>query len=342
MQTFSTLDGNLYAPIRQKVQEFARRDGIYEFSYFYNFPFTDVPFIAATVNCWATSPELAASTAKEFAAWVWEHRKQFVAAPRSASDAVQMALATLATQRRMQSSETSRPQLLEESLTRLASADEELARASGFVPDLNAPGPIVIAEKSDNPGGGAPGDGTHLLWELINVNVQQAAVCAIRDADTVRQALQAGVGSTIDVELGGKLSTQSGEPVRGKAYVKTISDGRYTIVSPMGQGTKLDVGPAVGLLIEGVDVAVISGLMQAFDHAHMRLVGFDPRDYCIIVVKSANHFRAWWTGIASEIIDCDPPGLASIDLSTYTFKKKVRKLYPLDADAVYPETEWKW
>jgi microcystin degradation protein MlrC len=105
----------------------------------------------------------------------------------------------------------------------------------------------------------------------------------------------------------------------------------------MIQGMKFDVGPAVGLVIEGVDVSVISGMMQAFDNGQMRVVGFDPRDYRIVVVKSANHCRAWWTGVASKIIDSDPPGIASNDLSTFTFKKKTRKRYPLDADAVYPE-----
>ncbi len=56
-----------------------------------------------------------------------------------------------------------------------------------------------------------------------------------------------------------------------------------------------------------------------------------------MVVKSANHFRAWWTDVASAIIDCDPPGIASNDLTTFTYEKKTRKLYPLDAGAVYPE-----
>jgi microcystin degradation protein MlrC len=336
----STLDNNLYAPIRQKVEEFAQRDGLYEFSYFYGCSVSDIVFNSATVNCWATSSELAASTAKEFATWVWENRQQFVVEPISAAAAVQQALTTLVEQGRIQSNEVNRPIIFEESLARLASADQELAASSGFLPDQHAPGPIVIAERSDNPGSGAPGDATHLLWELINNNVQQAAVCAICDPETVKQAMQAGVGSIIDVELGGKLSKLSGDPVRGKAYVKSISDGRYTIVSPMGQGTKFDVGPAVGLVIEGVDVAVTSGCMQAFDHAQMKLVGFDYRDYRVIVVKSANHFRAWWSGVASQIIDCDPPGLGSGDLTTFNFTQKTRKLYPLDADAVYPEPAW--
>jgi microcystin degradation protein MlrC len=69
----------------------------------------------------------------------------------------------------------------------------------------------------------------------------------------------------------------------------------------------------------------------------MKLVGSYRHDYRIIVVKSGNHFRAWWSGVASQIIDSDPSGISSNDLSTFAFQKKTRKLYPLNAHAVYPE-----
>jgi len=332
---FSTLPGNVHAPIRDKVVEFAKRDGIYEFSYGYGFPFADVSFNSPTVNCWAISPELAESIAREFAAWVWQNREQFVCKPISAAGAVKLALAELEKQGRIGSNEISRPLTIDESSARLMSADEETSRNSGFLPDAKAKGPVVIAEKSDNPGGGAPGDATHVLWELIKNQVQQAAVCTIKDPETVKQAMAAGVGSVIDVKLGGKASKLSGASVEGKAYVKSISDGRYTIVSPMGKGVKFNTGPSVGLLIEGVDVTVISGTMQALDAQQMKLNGFDPLDYRIIVVKSANHFRAWWANVASLIIDCDPPGIASNDLFSFKYEKKTAKLYPLDKDAVY-------
>ena len=336
MQCISTMDGNLYAPIRRKVEEMAKREGIYEFSVAYGFAFADVPFNSPVVNVWAKSPELAEKTAKEAAALIWQNRERFVATPLSAGDAVKQALTELVKQGRLMQADV-RPMLYDEASARLASGKEEQERSYGFLPDAKRPGPIVISEKSDNPGGGAPGDATHLLRELIRNNVQQAAVCAIRDAQTVQKAMQAGVGKLIDVELGGKLSKLGGAPIKGKAYVKSISDGRYTVVSPMGAGTKFDVGPAVGLLIEGVDVAVVCGLMQSFDANQMKMVGFDPMDYRIVVVKSANHFRAWWTDIASQIIDSDPPGIASKNLSTFVFKRKTRKVFPLDADAVYPE-----
>lgn len=332
----STMDGCLHAPIRQKVEEFAERQGIHEFSFAYGFPFADVPFNTATVNCWAESDQLASDTAREFATLLWENRRHFVCKPVSAADAVDRALDALVQQGRVLSTDVGRPEVVDESQARLASPDAELEHTSGFIPDTDSPGPVVIAEKSDNPGGGAPGDATHVLHELIENQVEQAAVCTIRDPETVQQAIAAGVGSVIDVELGGKLSSLSGEPVRGKAYVKTIGDNRYTVISPMGRGTKFDTGPAVGLTIGGVDVAVVSGVMQPFDAGQMKNVGFDPRDYRVVVLKSANHFRAWWTDIASAIIDCDPPGIASNDLSTFTFQNKSRDAYPLDPDTVYP------
>lgn len=336
MQLAATLDGNPYADIRKKVQEFAARPGIYEFSHFYCFAMADVPFNTATVNCWAESQTLAEATAKEFAAWLWNNRERFVIPSATAAEAVDKALEILASQGRADAPARQQPVLFEEAAARLASDAEELANAAGFVPDADTPGPVLIAETSDNQGGGSPGDATHVLWELIKRNVQQAAVCTIRDPDTVKLAMAAGVGAIIDVELGGKRSRSSGEPVRGKAYVKSIADGRYTVRSPMGMGAKLDTGPAVGLVIEGVDVAVISGIMQPFDHGQMKNVGFDPRDYRIVVVKSSNHFRAWWSGIASAIVDADPPGLCSNNLAVYDFTKKRGKLFPLDKDAQYP------
>lgn len=328
----STIDGCLYAPIRAEAQAYALREGIHEFSFAYGFPFADVDFNHAAVNCWAESPELAASTAKAFAAWVWANRERFVARTLSAQEAVALACDELARQGRVDRADATRaPTGAEEG----ASAGPAPARSFGFVPDTRPQGPVVIADKSDNTGSGAPGDATHLLRELIARGVRQAAVCTIRDPETVRQAMGAGVGSVIDVELGGKASALGGAPIRGKGYVKSISDGRYTVVSPMGRGTRLDTGPSVGLLIEGVDVAVISGTMQPFDAGQMKQLGFDPRDYRVVVLKSANHFRAWWSDVASLIIDADPQGIATSDLWSFEFKHKRHRLYPLDAEAAY-------
>src|ERR1700722_15539087 len=86
-------------------------------------------------------------------------------------------------------------------------------------------GPIVINEFSDNPGGGAPGDGTHLLSALLDAGVDDAVFCGLVDPKAVESAHQAGVGATIDMRLGGKHDSRSGAPIRCSAYVRQLTDG---------------------------------------------------------------------------------------------------------------------
>ena len=61
-------------------------------------------------------------------------------------------------------------------------------------------GLIVFADGSDNPGGGAPADGTVALRALIDANFEGAVVGVLFDPETAAQAHAAGVGATIRSE----------------------------------------------------------------------------------------------------------------------------------------------
>jgi|GEM_PF-6426940 Uncharacterized conserved protein len=63
--------------------------------------------------------------------------------------------------------------------------------------------------------------------------------------------------------------------------------------------------PSGCLLVEGVDVTIISGTMQAFNHSQMKL-GSSTNATTASSLKSDNHFRAWWSEVASQVIDSDP------------------------------------
>lgn len=58
-------------------------------------------------------------------------------------------------------------------------------------------GLYVLADCSDNPGGGSPGDGTHILRGLLERGIQNAVIAAIYDPETVAQAEKAGIGAVI-------------------------------------------------------------------------------------------------------------------------------------------------
>ncbi len=190
--------------------------------------------------------------------------------------------------------------------------------------------PIVINEYSDNPGGGGPGDGTHLLKAMIEQNAPNTCFGFICDPEVADEAHKADIGSTIDVKLGGKTDSLHGEPLLIKGYVKCLSDGKITQSSPMWQGLKHNLGKSARLQVGNVDIIVCSIKMQTFDEQVFLLHGIDVTKYKIVALKSANHFRAYYDSVAKEIITVDSPGLTSGNLSTVDYKRINRPIYPLD------------
>lgn len=200
-----------------------------------------------------------------------------------------------------------------------------------------APGqPIVFNEASDNPGGGGPGDGTHLLRAMIEASLSHACYGSIFDPETAAQAHAAGVGQTIDVALGGKIDPMHGKTIRMPAYIKALTDGRFIQQSPMGRGAQIDLGKIARLVIGGIDVLVYSrGKTQTLDTEVFLLHGIDVMRYKVVALKSSNHFRAGFEPIAHEIIRVDTPGLVSADLFSYPYRRLTRPIAPLDEDVAW-------
>jgi microcystin degradation protein MlrC len=192
--------------------------------------------------------------------------------------------------------------------------------------------PVVINEKADNPGGGAPGDGTHLLRVMLESNLESACFGFIADPETAERAHAAGTGATIQVRLGGKSDELHGTPIEAEAYVKLLTDGRFKLTTPMGQGMPVELGRCARLVINGVDVIVSSVRTQTLDPEVFLLHGIDVTRYKIVALKSSAHFRAGFAPIAAALIRCDTPGLVSADLTTFPYRRLERPIWPLDRD----------
>lgn len=200
------------------------------------------------------------------------------------------------------------------------------------IPD--GPMPVIINESSDNTGGGAPGDGTHLLREMLERNVP-SAFGYIFDPEVAQQAAKAGVGATISCRLGGKMDSHHGEPIELKeAYVKAISDGTYVNQSSKGGGNTVRLGLSVNLVVGNVNIVVASGRTQAMDDGPLRMVGVSRDLVKIVAVKSSQHFKAWWTDRSRGIVSCDSPGIHSSDLTVFDFKHSNPNYFPF-VDAVW-------
>src|SRR5205814_10456236 len=97
--------------------------------------------------------------------------------------------------------------------------DAAMARVSSH----NLPKPMVLADVSDNAGGGAASDSTFLLKALLDKKIKDAAVGMIWDPGAVKLAFEAGEGAELDIRLGGKLGPQSGAPIDARAKVLKVA-----------------------------------------------------------------------------------------------------------------------
>jgi len=195
-------------------------------------------------------------------------------------------------------------------------------------------GPVIIADAGDNPGGGGTGDCTFMLRALIKAGAKNVGLAFIPDPQSVQRAINAGIGSKVELSLGGKLGSKesTGGPVGITASVKTIADGQFFNKGPMMKGTLNNMGHTVVLDADGIEIIVAERRMQALDAEIFRRVGIEPTEKKIIVLKSAVHFKASFGPMAKKVLDVDTPGYHTMNFESLNFKNISRPIYPLDRD----------
>lgn len=292
----ATTDFGPAKTVNELCWELEAQPGIIDCTFFHGFPFTDTPQVGAHIVVTTEGdPALAARTAKTVARHVWAHREDFRAEAETPETAVRRALAIVA----------------------------------------ECGGPVVMNDTADNCGGGAPGDGTHVLRALLEAQPARATFGFLYDPEVAAAAHRAGVGATIDVRLGGKHDEIHGAPLELRVYVKALTDGRFTYSTPMLEGLGADYGPMARIQAEGVDILVGSARSQTFDTEVFLLHGIDVTRYDIVALKSSNHFRAGFSAIATEIVTADSPGLTTQRTEVFERSRAAGPLWPKDPAAVY-------
>jgi microcystin degradation protein MlrC len=201
--------------------------------------------------------------------------------------------------------------------------DEAIARAEAHA------GCTVIADATDNPGTGAPGDATFILRGLLDAGVRDAALGALYDPGAVSLALQAGIGATLRLRIGGKTAVTSGEPLDITAEVIGASPDFHG-AGP--SGGSWSYGDVVAVRCDGVEVVLASRRTQTFARDVFAAAGVDLAHKHIVVVKSTNHFSADFAAIADQLIYADAPGTSRVSFAEIPYTKLRRPMWPLVAD----------
>lgn len=194
--------------------------------------------------------------------------------------------------------------------------------------------PVVVADQSDNPGGGAPGDATYVLRWLLEHHVEDVGMGFFYDPQAVRVACRAGQGATLSMRIGGKLALASGEPVDLEATViGIIEDYRQPFPEQSGEPEWLEQGTIVGLRARGIDLVVTDGRGQCVSPTSFSDLGIDLTTKRLLIVKSAQHFHAGFAPIAGEIVYMSAPGAVIPDPRCLRYQRvTTHRLYPWSED----------
>ncbi|WP_353191949.1 M81 family metallopeptidase [Pandoraea pnomenusa] len=292
----TTQEGFTPALVNDLCAKLVAQYEVVDCSWFHGFPYADIAAPCPSVVCTTHGdPALAQKLVDEVADWIWRHREAFRPSFPSPEAGVAAALAA-------------------------------------------ADGPVVVNEYADNPGGGTPGDGTHLLRAVLDARPAPGTACfaSINDAQVVAQAQAAGVGATIRVSLGGKLGRYQGQPIEADAYVKSITDGKFVNrPGAMFAGVNFDLGAMCRLVIDGVDVIVASRAEQIYDIEPFAMHGLDVSAHKLIALKGANHFRAYYRHLATQIISVDSVGLSTADITSFDRERLQGQYWPLSEAATF-------
>jgi microcystin degradation protein MlrC len=192
--------------------------------------------------------------------------------------------------------------------------------------------PVVLVDLGDNVGGGSAADSTVLIHELIRQGADRSIV-VLCDPAAVAACVRAGVGQTVDIEVGG-LVDRNAPPLRLKGKVRVVHDGSYIEDMPRHGGLRLN-DQGLTAVVEGdrENVVVLTSLRHPpFSLGQLTSLGLRPEAARVLVVKAAVAYKAAYAPIAGTIIEADTPGLTTANPARFTYKKLRRPILPLDPE----------
>jgi microcystin degradation protein MlrC len=221
-----------------------------------------------------------------------------------------------------------------------ARAIAEAAETSDAAGSSGATGPVVLLDHYDNSASGGTMDTTEVLAEILRQGLEDVAVFAIHDPQSVEAMVAAGVGNEVTLTLGARtpmpaLAVQS-VPLTVTGRVKAIIDGRFEAVGEANRiagstrGLTMDMGRSAVLDTGKVEIVVISRYIEPVDPGVFTAVGIQPERKRYLMLKSRIHYRRGFRAMAKAIVECAGVGVCTSDYGQLRFEHVRRPIWPLD------------
>ncbi len=193
-------------------------------------------------------------------------------------------------------------------------------------------GTAVLVDAADATSSGASGDSNAILRALIEQGYPGAALLPIVDAPAVAAAFAAGIGSEIQVTLGGQLDRARFTPLPVRATVRMLSDGHFfsersELPWAAGKTAVLQIGKHI--------VIATSRAVSLYDRSLFWAHGQEPRRFDAVVVKSPFCEHHMFDAYANPLLNIDAPGSTSANLHRLGHTICRRPIFPLDEGVLF-------
>ncbi len=202
-----------------------------------------------------------------------------------------------------------------------------LSEFGSAISAVSKPGTVALVDAADATSSGASGDSNAVLKALLKAGYAGRTLLPLVDAPAVSKAFSAGIGSQIEVAIGGTLDPGRFMPLSITAKVRLLSDGQFRSES---FGELWQAGPTAVLESGPFTLVVSSRAVNLYDRSFFYAHGQNPRAFDAVVVKSPHcqpHMYAEW---CSKMILIDAPGSSSANLASLGHTRCVRPIFPLD------------
>jgi microcystin degradation protein MlrC len=192
-------------------------------------------------------------------------------------------------------------------------------------------GPVSLMDCGDNIGGGSPGDSTILLAEILKQKVPDCLVI-LNDPEAVKACVEAGVRSSITLDVGGKTDRNHGDPITISGRVRMIADGDFIEPEPRHGGKRFGNMGVTAVVETGEGhLIVLTSLREApMSLQQVLCLGIRPETRKIMVVKGATAPLAAYAPVSAKVIPVDTPGVSAAGPENFTYHNRPKPLFPLD------------
>lgn len=196
-------------------------------------------------------------------------------------------------------------------------------------------GPVVLADVSDNAGGGAPSDTTWFLQAVLERGLKDVALGIFWDPIALRLCVEAGEGAHVSIRVGGKVGPDSGQPVDLDVVVHRIAKDNTQSIG----GSTMSLGTIAWVEADGVHLLINDLRTQVFHPDAFTSLGLDLSAMRIVIVKSTQHFYAGFEPIASRVIYTATPGPLSVDFASIPYRNRDGNFWPKVDDPFAADAE---